>query len=278
MENIVTVVILIVGGALLAIIVSAICGKRKLQRHKEFSRKDPHVPGSETHKALRVEIERRVERVREIKYDPLLLSHDPPAPKNEQDQYFSRMKALDHLCYLERELSKQQGVTSRVQHETLRGFLVRLTLPVPFVGGGAVLQGLDLAVLHQLCDLHARYHPQPFTRKHLTDTHALMLQVLTCAKSNGRKHLGSEDRLRASSDHDSAIDADPSEIEQSDDDVPAQRQQQQQLVYTSLRQQQKQQQLQQHKQQQLQQQQQLHKQQQQQQQQQQLLNKTQPIH
>jgi hypothetical protein len=50
MENIVTVVILIVGGALLAIIVSAICGKRKLQRHKEFSRKDPHVPGSETHK------------------------------------------------------------------------------------------------------------------------------------------------------------------------------------------------------------------------------------
>ncbi|KAF2353720.1 NICE-3 predicted [Trinorchestia longiramus] len=211
------------GGALLAIIVSAICGKRKLHRHKEFSRKDPHVPGSETHKALRMEIERRVERVRDIKYDPLLLNPELLAPKNEQEQYFSRMKALDHLCYLERELCMLPGVTPRVQHETLRGFLVRLTQPSSTIGptGGAVLRGIEASLLHQLCDLHAhaRYHPQPFTRNHLTHTHALMLRVLSCARSVGRKQMGSEDPLRTVSDQDSAIDADPLELDQSDEET-----------------------------------------------------------
>ena len=52
MENIVAGSIMVFGGVLLAIIMSAICGKRKLLRHKEFNRKDPHVPGSEVHKVM----------------------------------------------------------------------------------------------------------------------------------------------------------------------------------------------------------------------------------
>ena len=47
-----------------------------------------------------MEIERRLDRVKEIKYEPMLLNLELPAPKHEQDQYYVRMKALDHLCYL----------------------------------------------------------------------------------------------------------------------------------------------------------------------------------
>lgn len=52
MEKFIDISIMIVGAVLLAIIVSIICGNRKLHRHKECCRKDPHVPGMETNKVL----------------------------------------------------------------------------------------------------------------------------------------------------------------------------------------------------------------------------------
>lgn len=96
------------------------------------------------------------------------------------------------FVFPERELSCLPGVVSRMHHETLRGFLLRLTLP----GGGAsgqvgtasgqgcgalaVLRGLEPRLLHQLCDQysHARYHALPFTRHNLTITHSIMLRVM----------------------------------------------------------------------------------------------------
>ena len=44
-----------------------------------------------------MEIERRMERISEIKIEPLLISSDLPPPKHEQTQYYCRLKALDYV-------------------------------------------------------------------------------------------------------------------------------------------------------------------------------------
>ena len=50
MSNVVALVIMVVGTIILAIYLSVSCGKRKLSRHKNCSRRDPHVPGEEARK------------------------------------------------------------------------------------------------------------------------------------------------------------------------------------------------------------------------------------
>ncbi|XP_071540115.1 protein C1orf43 homolog [Panulirus ornatus] len=188
---------------LFAIIFFVTCFKRQVGRMKDRSRRDPHVPGSEAKKALRREIEQRLDRVAEIYYEPKLLTLEiDTQSNNELPPYYFRMKAVDNMKYLEQQLSSLEGVGVRGQRESIRAFLMNLTNP------GGVLALVEPRVIHELCDYydHARYHPMPFTAAQFTPYHSLLLRILHCGR-NGEKFSGHmTSTVKAPSDHDSAID------------------------------------------------------------------------
>ncbi|XP_042230103.1 uncharacterized protein LOC121871742 isoform X2 [Homarus americanus] len=170
---------------------------------KDRSRRDPHIPGSEAKKALRREIERRLDRVAEIYYEPKLLTLEIDNRANSDlPPYYFRMKAVDNMKYLEQELSSLEGVGVRGSRESIRAFLMNLTNP------GSVLAVVEPRIIHELCDYydHARYHPMQFTVAQFTPYHSLLLRILHCGR-NGEKFSGRVmSTVKAPSDHDSAID------------------------------------------------------------------------
>ncbi|XP_045609303.1 protein C1orf43 homolog [Procambarus clarkii] len=195
--------LMFIGVILFAIILFVTCFKRQVGRMKDRSRRDPHVPGSEAKKALRREIERRLDRVADIYYEPKLLTLEIDNKANSDlPPYYFRMKAVDNMKYLEQELSSLEGVGVRGSRESIRAFLMNLTYP------GGVLALVEPRIIHELCDYydHARYHPMHFTAAQFTPYHSLLLRILNCGR-NGEKFSGRVmSTVKAPSDHDSAID------------------------------------------------------------------------
>ncbi|KAK8747305.1 hypothetical protein OTU49_016737 [Cherax quadricarinatus] len=93
--------LMFIGVILFAIILFVTCFKRQVGRMKDRSRRDPHIPGSEAKKALKREIERRLDRVADIYYEPKLLMLEIDNKTNSDlPPYYFRMKAVDNMKYL----------------------------------------------------------------------------------------------------------------------------------------------------------------------------------
>lgn len=126
--------ILIIGGGLLTFVVLFIFAKRQIMRFALRSRRGPHVPvGHDATKSIKKEIERRLDCIQRIAYEPKLLPDEDPSYISQSDSslppYYYRLKAVDDMKLLENEISKQDG-SVRLPRDSLRAFLLT-TLAAP---------------------------------------------------------------------------------------------------------------------------------------------------
>src|SRR5215475_5937959 len=88
-----------------------IFGKRQIMRFALKSRRGPHIPiAPDAPRYLRKEIDRRLEIVKEIKFEPKLIEIDEPESANQGGEsqvkynHEYRMKSVDELVKLERTI------------------------------------------------------------------------------------------------------------------------------------------------------------------------------
>ncbi|KAL1453909.1 hypothetical protein WDU94_010212 [Cyamophila willieti] len=176
----VTVVIFIAGGVLTFIILF-IFAKNQIMRFALRSRRGPHVPiGHDAKKAYRREIERRIECIPRILYEPQLLpeldSKYILPPGSSLPPYYYRMRTVDDVKLLEREITRNEPLLLRHPSQSVRSFLIN-TLASPGHGVGQRL-------VHQFCDLyeHARYDPNDFGDEEYQMFSRLLLKLMDAAK------------------------------------------------------------------------------------------------
>ncbi|XP_050427278.1 protein C1orf43 homolog [Adelges cooleyi] len=184
----VTVVIIIAIG-ILTFILLFIFAKRQIMRFALRSRRGPHVPiGHDGKKVLKREIERRIEVIPKIAFEPNLLASQqdddrskyilPPTEPNEKPlpAHFYRMKACDDIKKLEHEIIKQDRTLTRHPNENLRSYLLN-NLAVLIDGSGQ-------HIVHQFCDFyeHARYDPNEFSEDEYLSFTRLLKKLIDISK------------------------------------------------------------------------------------------------
>lgn len=199
----VTVVIIIACGVL-TFILFFLFAKRQIMRFALRSRRGPHVPiGHGAKKSLKREIERRIDVIPRIVCEPQLISDNDSRyilqPGCELPPHYFRLKAVDDIKLLEREITKQDSCLLRHPSENLRAYLLT-TLAAP-------LNGLGQKLVHQFCDLyeHARHDPSEFGDEDYQVYSKLLLKLLDAAKllksyPNSRKSSPSRTPLKRGQD------------------------------------------------------------------------------
>ncbi|XP_055636328.1 protein C1orf43 homolog isoform X2 [Toxorhynchites rutilus septentrionalis] len=186
-------IVLIIGGGVLAVTICFIVAKRQIVRFTLRQRRGPHVAvGHDAKKSIKKEIERRIDCIQKIYYEPKLLWDDKKdgdkyilQPDSTLPPYYYRMKAMDDIQDLEREITKHDGST-RHPRDSLRAFLL-ITLAAPLNGSGQRL-------IHQFCDMyeHARHDPNEFGEDEYQAYQRLLKKLTDAAKmlksfTNSRK-------------------------------------------------------------------------------------------
>ncbi|XP_073954146.1 protein C1orf43 homolog [Choristoneura fumiferana] len=171
-------IIFIISGGVLTFVILFIFAKRQITRFALRSRRGPHAPiGSDSKKCLKKEIERRIEAVPRIMYEPRLISMEPSHYILEPQQpYHYRFKAVDDVKTLEDEIARQDPCLKRHPRESLRAFLLS-SLAAPLDGRGQKL-------VHQFCDTYeyARHHPGEFGDDEYRAYGRLLLKLLDAAR------------------------------------------------------------------------------------------------
>lgn len=168
-------IILIVGAGVLTFIILFIFAKRQIMRFTLRSRRGPHVPvGHDAKKSIKKEIERRLDCIQQIAYEPQLIADDSCyilQPDPNLPPYYYRLKAVDDIKILEKEITKQDS-TVRQSRESIRAYLLT-TLAAPMNGSGQRL-------IHQFCDMyeHARHDPSDFGSEEYEAYRHLLLKLL----------------------------------------------------------------------------------------------------
>lgn len=170
-------VVLIVGGGVLTSIILFIFAKRQIMRFTLRSRRGPHVPvGHDAKKSIKKEIERRLDCIQQrIAYEPQLIHDDDSRyilqPDSNLPPYYYRLRAVDDIRILEKEIMKQDG-SVRQARDSLRGFLLT-TLAAPLNGSGQ-------RMIHQFCDMyeHARHDPSEFGSEEYEAYRRFLLKLL----------------------------------------------------------------------------------------------------
>lgn len=166
--------ILIFGGGVLMFVLLFIFAKRQIMRFALRSRRGPHVPvGHDATKTLKKEIERRLDCIQRIAYEPQLLDEDTSyilQPDSSLPPYYYRLKAVDDIKILEKEIAKQDG-SVRQPRDSLRAFLLT-ALAAPM--------GSSQRLIHQFCDMyeHARHDPSEFSNEEYEAYRRLLLKLL----------------------------------------------------------------------------------------------------
>lgn len=186
-------IVLIIGGGVLAVTICFIIAKRQIVRFTLRQRRGPHVAvGHDAKKSIKKEIERRIDCIQKIYFEPKLLWDDKKdgkkyilQPDSNLPPYYYRMKAMDDVKELEKEIAKQDGST-RHPRDSLRAFLLT-TLAAPLNGSGQRL-------IHQFCDMyeHARHDPNEFGEEEYQSYQRLLKKLTDATKmlksfSNSRK-------------------------------------------------------------------------------------------
>lgn len=166
--------ILIFGGGVLMFVLLFIFAKRQIMRFALRSRRGPHVPvGHDATKSIKKEIERRLDCIQRIAYEPQLLDDDTSyilQPDSSLPPYYYRLKAVDDIKILEKEIAKQDG-SVRQPRDSLRAFLLT-ALAAPM--------GSSQRLIHQFCDMyeHARHDPSEFSNEEYEAYRRLLLKLL----------------------------------------------------------------------------------------------------
>lgn len=185
-------IVIIIGGGVLTVTICFIIAKRQIVRFTLRQRRGPHVTvGHDSKKSVKKEIERRIDCIQKIYFEPKLLWDDKDGekyilrPDSNLPPYYYRMKAVDDVKELEKEIAKQDG-SSRHPRDSLRAFLLT-TLAAPLNGAGQRL-------IHQFCDMyeHARHDPNEFGEEEYQAYQRLLKKLTDAAKmlksfSNSRK-------------------------------------------------------------------------------------------
>ncbi|XP_052866844.1 protein C1orf43 homolog isoform X1 [Anopheles cruzii] len=175
-------IVLIIGGGVLGVTMCFIFAKRQIVRFTLRQRRGPHVSvGHDAKKSIKKEIERRLDSIQKIYYEPKLIWNDKDdekyilQPDSNLPPYYWRMKAVDDVKELEREVAKQDG-SSRHPRDSLRAFLLT-TLAAPLNGPGQRL-------VHQFCDMyeHARHDPNEFGEEEYQAYRRLLKKLSEAAK------------------------------------------------------------------------------------------------
>lgn len=179
-------IILIISGGVLTFVILFIFAKRQIMRFALRNRRGPHIPvGHDAKKSIKKEIERRLDCIQRITYEPHLLaiggngggcSDDDDSsyilqPDSSLPPYYYRLKAVDDIKLLELEIAKQDG-SIRLPRDSLRAFLLT-TMATPMGPSGQRL-------LHQFCDMyeHARHDPSEFGNEEYESYRRLLLKLL----------------------------------------------------------------------------------------------------
>ncbi|XP_049787019.1 protein C1orf43 homolog [Schistocerca cancellata] len=197
-------VVIIIGCGVLAFVLLFIFAKRQIMRFALRSRRGPHVPiGHGAKKSLRRELERMIDVIPRIVYEPKLMTDDDPQyilqPGTELPPHYFRLKAVDDVRLLEQEITRQDNCLVRHPPENLRAFLLS-ALAVP-------LNGLGPKLVHQFCDLyeHARHDPSEFGDEEYQMYSKLLLKLIDAGKMlksypNSRKSSPSRTPLKRNQD------------------------------------------------------------------------------
>ncbi|XP_055383424.1 protein C1orf43 homolog [Condylostylus longicornis] len=192
-------IIAIIGGGVLIFVILFLFAKRQIMRFTLRSRRGPHAPvGNDANKSIRREIERRLDCIQKIAYEPKLLWDDDIYDTSQTDKplppYYYRMRAVDDVKILEKEIIKNDG-TIRHPRDSLRAYLLT-TLAPPLNGAGQ-------RMIHQFMDMyeHARHDPNEFGSEEYDAYHRLLMKLIDAAKmlksfSNSRKASPSRTPLK----------------------------------------------------------------------------------
>ncbi|XP_053679974.1 protein C1orf43 homolog [Anopheles nili] len=176
-------IVLIIGGGVLCVTMCFIFAKRQIVRFTLRQRRGPHVSvGHDAKKSIKKEIERRLDCIQKIYYEPKLIWDDTTKddkyilkPDSALPPYYWRMKAVDDVKELEWEIAKQDGST-RHPRDSIRAFLLT-TLVAPLNGSGQRL-------IHQFCDMyeHARHDPNEFGEEEYQSYQRLLKKLSEATK------------------------------------------------------------------------------------------------
>lgn len=132
-----------------------------------INRHTPHAPIAHNGKEhIRKEIDRRLEAVGKLYFEPQLLSSNDDKfilkPGSQLKPYFYRMKAVDDIKLLEKEIPISRG------SQPIRPFLLNY------------LGGTSQKLVHQFCDnvQHARYDPIEYGEDEYHKFHHLLLKMI----------------------------------------------------------------------------------------------------
>ncbi|XP_039432070.1 protein C1orf43 homolog isoform X1 [Culex pipiens pallens] len=205
--------VLLIGGGVLAVIICFIVAKRQIVRFTLRGRRGPHVAvGHDARKSIKKEIERRIDSIQKIYFEPRLLWDTKKddgekyilRPDSNLPPYYYRMKAVDDVKELEKEIAKQDG-TTRHPRDSLRAFLL-VSLAAPLNGAGQRL-------IHQFCDMyeHARHDPNEFGEEEYQAYQRLLKKITDAAKmlksfSHSRKSSPSRTPVKKQSKMQSLLD------------------------------------------------------------------------
>lgn len=142
------------------------------------SKYTPHVPIGLGQKSIRREIERRLDAIQKIAFEPQLILNDSKyilKPGTTLPPYYYRQRAVDDVKLLENEIFKQDG-SQRHPRDNLRSFLMTSLSAAPNGSASNVWQRL----IHQFCDMyeHARYDPNQFNDEEYQAFKRLLLKLL----------------------------------------------------------------------------------------------------
>ncbi|XP_022920096.2 protein C1orf43 homolog isoform X1 [Onthophagus taurus] len=174
-------VVIIIGLGVLTFLLLFIFAKRQIMRFALRSTRGPHIPiGHDASKVLRRNIETYIDIIQRISCEPLLLSVNNSryivCPTQQVSNHYYRLKAVDDIKLLEKEITKQDKDLVRQPNENLRAYLLS-TLAAPLNGSGQRL-------IHQFCDLyeHARHDPNNFMEDEYQTYSRLLLKLIDAAK------------------------------------------------------------------------------------------------
>lgn len=156
-------IIICIAFGILTFILLFIFAKRQIMRFALKSRRGPHVNiGHGAPKALSLEIDRYLDVVSDIGYEPRLLKEDNTSDNFTQNSlnhptHIYRMKAVDALLQLEEAIAAADAHKIRQPGHDLRIYLHYLMRT-------GVLAGIECSRVHKFVDLyeHARHDPSDF--------------------------------------------------------------------------------------------------------------------
>merc|ERR1712179_544307 len=168
-------VVIIMGVGVQTIIMLFIFAKRQIMRFAIRSRRGPHVSvGQGGVKALRREIDRRLEYASHIRYEPRL--GRVGTSDNAAHKY--RVAAVDKISELDDVIAKYDLQYVRPAGGSIRSFLIEC-LAGPLVG-------LDPKHVHRFCDMyeHARHSYRQFGQLELNNYLNLLDELKTLVSRN----------------------------------------------------------------------------------------------